>query len=276
MSSRLRVLTLNCWNVSAPYEERMELIRDGIRALDPDVIGLQEIVVRRDGFDQGEHILSALGYGFVFGAAFRWSEVGENLACHEPGDGFGNLVASRWPIERSELRELPGAESGERRSAISTLIATPYGRLPFATTHFNWKFHHGSVRERQALALDAFVREFAPAADLPPVVTGDLNAEPDSAEIRFLCGLQSLAGRSTYFQDAWRVGGDGGPGFTWDNVNRFAGFAHEPCRRIDYVLVGLPDARGRGRIEGVQVVMNEPRGDVYPSDHFGVVADLSV
>jgi hypothetical protein len=47
----LRVLTLNCWNVSPPLEERMTLIRAGIEELQPDVIALQEIIVRPDGFD---------------------------------------------------------------------------------------------------------------------------------------------------------------------------------------------------------------------------------
>ncbi len=273
---RLRVLTLNCWNVSEPYAERMALIRAGIRELDPDVIGLQEIVVRRDGFDQGADVLGGLGYEVVFGAAFRWSELGDHLPSDAVGDAFGNLVASRWPIERAAVVPLPGAESGERRSAVATHIATPYGRLAFLTTHFNWKFHHGYVRERQAVELAKIAREWTREADLPCVVTGDLNAEPDAAEIRFLCGLQSLAGRSTYFQDAWRVAGDGGPGYTWDNANAYAALAHEPSRRIDYVLVGLPDAVGRGVVESCRVALREAQGGVFPSDHFGLVADVRV
>src|SRR6185369_17452684 len=102
----------------------------------------------------------------------------------------------------------------------------------------NWKLDHGYVRERQAIALAALVRRWAADATLPAVVTGDLNAEPDSAEIRYLSGLQSLAGRSTYLQDAWRIAGGGGPGHTWDNANRYAALSFEPSRRIDYVLVG--------------------------------------
>jgi len=272
----LRVLTLNCWNISAPYFERRELIRAGIRALDPDVIGLQEIIVRRDGFDQGAELLGDLGYAIAFGAAFRWSEEGSYLPHDAAGDAFGNLVASRWPIERAAVHALPGAESGERRSAVATHVATPHGRLAFLTTHFNWKFHHGHVRERQALELARLAREWTREAELPCVVTGDLNAEPDAAEIRFLTGLQSLGGRSAYFQDAWRVAGGGGPGHTWDNANTYAALAFEPSRRIDYVLVGLPDALGRGVVESARVVLCEPRDGVFPSDHFGLLAEVRV
>ncbi|MEW6272924.1 MAG: endonuclease/exonuclease/phosphatase family protein [Thermodesulfobacteriota bacterium] len=272
----LRVLTLNCWNVSEPYAERMELIRDGIRALDPDLVGLQEIVVRREGLDMGAEILGGLGYQTAFGAAFRWSDAASNLPHDADGDGFGNLVAARWPIERSAVHPLPGVESGERRSVLAALVATPHGRLAFLTTHFNWKFHHGHVRERQAIELAAITRRWAREATLPPIVTGDLNAEPDSAEIRYLCGLQSLGGGSTYLQDAWRVGGGVGRGYTWDNRNPYAGMVFEPSRRIDYVLVGLPDAAGRGTVMSARVVLDEPRGDVFPSDHFGVLAEIRV
>jgi endonuclease/exonuclease/phosphatase family metal-dependent hydrolase len=270
------VLTLNCWNVSEPYRERAALIRDGIRTLEPDVIGLQEIVVRRDGFDEGADVLGGLGYEVAFGAAFRWSDEGSYLPHDAAGDAFGNLVAARWPIERAAVHALPGIESGERRSAVAAHVATPHGRLAFVTTHFNWKFHHGHVRERQAIELARLAREWARDADLPCVVTGDLNAEPDAAEIRFLTGLQSLGGRSAYFQDAWRVAGDGGPGHTWDNANAYAALAHEPSRRIDYVLVGLPDAAGRGIVRSVRVAFCEPRDGVFPSDHFGVFAEVQV
>src|SRR4029077_3743126 len=105
---------------------------------------------------------------------------------------------------------------------------------------------HGYVRERQVLLVDDFARELAAKADLPPILLGDFNAHPDSTEMRFLRGLASLDGRSTYFQDAWDIAGAGGPGFTWDNCNRFAACAYEPNRRIDYVLVGPPASRGRG------------------------------
>jgi len=76
------------------------------------------------------------------------------------------------------------------------------------------------------------------------------------------------------FQDAWRVAGDGGPGFTWDNRNRFDAYMFEPNRRIDYILVGLADGNGRGWIESARLVMTEARGDVFPSDHFGLLAEI--
>jgi endonuclease/exonuclease/phosphatase family metal-dependent hydrolase len=207
--SVVRVMTLNCWHVSEPFAERMAAIRAGIERHRPDVIGFQEIVVRRDGFDQAAEILAGSGYGHVYGAAFRFDGSGEILPHDADGDGFGNAIASRWPISAAEVKALPGIDSGERRSAIGARIESPHGRIPFVATHLNWKLHHGVVRESQVPAVADLAWQLAGDADFPPIVVGDLNAEPDSTEIRFLCGLASLGGRSTYFQDAWRLAGDG-------------------------------------------------------------------
>lgn len=273
----LRVLTLNCWNISAPFEARLSLIRAGIQSLKPDLIGLQEIVVMSTSFDQGHEILDGLGYHRVFGPAFRWSDLDPLLPfdCEqEQTNAFGNLVASRWPIRRSEVRALPSIESGEARSILATTIDAPFGPLAFAATHLNWKLHHGYIRERQVVAVADFIEEWAAGSAFPPILVGDLNAEPDATEIRFLCGLTSLSGRSIYFQDAWRVAGHGGPGLTWDNANPYAAAQYETSRRIDYILVGEADRSGRGRIESARVVMNEPVDGVFPSDHFGVLAEI--
>jgi endonuclease/exonuclease/phosphatase family metal-dependent hydrolase len=129
-------------------------------------------------------------------------------------------------------------------------------------THLAWRFDHGALRQRQVRALDALARDWARDADFPPIVVGDLNADPDADEIRYLCGLTALDGHSTYYQDAWRVGGEG-PGFTWDNRNPFTAMMFEPDRRLDYILVGLADLNGRGWIERVALACDQPADGVW-------------
>jgi endonuclease/exonuclease/phosphatase family metal-dependent hydrolase len=270
----LRVLTLNCWNISEPYAARMAVARAAIAALDPDLIGLQEVIVRRDGFDQGADVLGDLGYHTVFAPAFRWTEAG-HVPCDAPGDGFGNLIASRWPIVGSESRPLPGEELDERRCALAVHVAAPFARIPVVCTHLAWRFDHGALRQRQVRVVDDLARAFAHEADFPPIIVGDLNADPDAAEIRYLCGLAAFDGHSTYYQDAWRVRGRG-PGFTWDNRNTNAALMFEPDRRLDYILVGLADISGRGWIERVGLACDEPVDGVWASDHLGVVADIRI
>ena len=172
---RLRVLTLNIWNRQGPWEARLSLLRAGIQRLSPDVIGLQE-VLQRNGASQADEIREGLGYHAAFGLA------------HDLGGGvrFGNAALSRWPITASRAFPLSVGPADERRSLLLAEIASPAGKLPFFVTHLNWKLHDGVVRERQVVAIAAHVKAEAPATGLPAVLVGDFNAEPESAEIRFL------------------------------------------------------------------------------------------
>ncbi len=110
-----------------------------------------------------------------------------------------------------------------------------------------------------------------------------IDATPDAASIRFLTGLQSLHGRSTYWADAFALAGDGSPGYTWTTESPYVRpFAEavfgepEHHRRIDYVFVGSPFKwPGRVIVRSAAVVLKE-RGGLAPSDHYGVLADLDL
>jgi len=262
---KLRVLTLNIWNRQGPWEQRLELIRAGIRALDPDICGLQE-VLDRDGSSQAHEIASGLGYEVAFGVA------------HDLGGGvqFGNAVLSRWPVASSRAIPLPTGATDERRALVFAEIASPHGTIPFFVTHLNWKFHHGVVRERQVVAIADHVKANAPMTGLPPVLVGDFNAEPEATEIRFLKGLQSLEGKSTFFADCFALAGEG-RGFTYDSTrNPFAAPTHEYPRRIDYIFARGPDKQGRGKPLHARVVMEAVHGGVAATDHYGVYAELTI
>ena len=256
-------------NRSGPWPERAKRIREWLDRLEPDLIGMQE-VVRQPGFDQLEELLAGYGYhlDYVAGSPY-WQSGREN----EVGE-VGNALASRFPIsERAELR-LPESGDGEERVALRVQVEGPAGRFPFTVTHLNWKLDHGWVRERQAVAVCDFAVEGAIEDGFPPVLVGDFNAEPDSTEMRYVQGLHALEGRSALFLDAWRRSGAQGPGFTWDNRNDWARLDREPDRRIDYVLAGLPPRSGLGQFLSCRVVCNDEQAGVWPSDHFGVYAEL--
>ncbi len=265
----LKVLTLNLWNKSGPWPERAKRIREWIDRLQPDVIGLQE-VVRQAAFDQLAELFAGHDYALDYLPGSPYWQDGQE---HEVGEA-GNAVASRFPIlERAELR-LPESGDGEKRVALRVLLDAPFGRFPFTVTHLNWKLDHGWVRERQVVALCAFAQEGAVRDGFPPVLVGDFNAEPDSTEMRYVQGLHAIEGGSVCFLDAWRTSGAEGPGFTWSNTNDWARREHEPDRRIDYVLAGLPPRSGLGQVLACRVVCNDEQAGIWPSDHFGVYAEL--
>jgi endonuclease/exonuclease/phosphatase family metal-dependent hydrolase len=262
---RLRILTLNIWNRQGPWEERLPLIRAGIERLAPDLVGLQE-VIEAGGRTQADDIREGLGYHAAFGAA------------HDLGSGvlFGNAVLSRWPVAGSRVFTLPTGATQEHRSLLLAEIASPHGKIPFFVTHLNWKLHHGAVREQQVVAVAAHLKEAAPLAGLPPILVGDFNAEPDSTEMRFLRGLHALDGRSTYLADCFGIVGEG-RGVTFDATrNPFAAPTHEPPRRIDYVFVRGPDQQARGKPLSAAVVLDEEVGGVCATDHYGVLAEISI
>ena len=98
---------------------------------------------------------------------------------------------------------------------------------------------------------------------------------PDADEVRFLRGLTALGGKSTYFADCFGLTGEG-PGVTFSaKTNPFAADTHEPERRIDYVFVRGPDAQVRGKPVSARVCFDTPHEGVYPSDHYGVVAEIT-
>lgn len=269
----LSVLTLNLWHDAGPYEARAERIRDWIGRLDPDLIGFQE-ALRGPDYDQVAELLRDRPCHRDYVCASRfWRDPGAPQGRRDARE-FGNAVASRWPITDREELALPDAGDGETRAALCVRIASPVGELCFTTTHLHWKFRHGAVRERQVQAVCDLVLRRRPRGGFPPILVGDFNAEPDSAEIRYVTGLQSLEGRSVALLDAWRVAG-GDDGITWCNRNRYAAQALEPDRRIDYVFSGFPQrGSGIGRIEHCRVVCDDEKDGVWPSDHFGVYAEL--
>ncbi|MCL2723754.1 MAG: endonuclease/exonuclease/phosphatase family protein [Polyangiaceae bacterium] len=258
-----RVATLNIWNRCGPWEERVVAIRDGLRKLAPDVMGLQE-VMRFPDFDQAAVVSQGLGY-----------EVAWGLASDHGGHSMGNAILSKWPILRTEIIPLPNGGSDERRSITFSELDSPYGKIPFFSTHLNWKLHHGHIRQEQVRALANAVLARAPITAFPPVIVGDFNAEPDSDEIRFMRGLTGLGGSCVYFADAFGVAGESVSGATFSKRNTFAEPLREPERRIDYIFVRGPDEAQRGEPLSASVCFDTRHAGVFPSDHFGVTATIT-
>jgi endonuclease/exonuclease/phosphatase family metal-dependent hydrolase len=262
----LRVATLNIWNRFGPWDERLVAIRAGLAALAPDIVGLQEVLRldtgEGDGLDQARAIADGLGYEVAYGRA--------------KGERWGNAVLSRWPVARTQVFDLPRGGTSEKRTLLFAEIRSPFGLVPFFVTHLNWKFDEGHVREAQVREVALHIEALVSAEGFPAILVGDLNADPDADEIRFLRGLTSLGGpKRVYFQDAFAVAGDGSTGFTFTRDNAFAAPLREPGRRIDYIFVRGRDERFRGEPLEARVCFDRTvKGDAFASDHFGVIAEL--
>ena len=244
----LRVLTLNLWRDAGPWPARAACIRAWLEQLDPDLIAFQE-VGRAADVDLARELFRGRPHALAF-------------------DDADNAIAARWPILRTEMALLPGKVDGDARSALLCDVASPHGTLLFFNTHLDWGNARDEIRAGQVTALSEFVQAQRARSGFPPIIVGDFNAEPESDEVR------RLTGRRTRWIDAWRAAGDGGPGFTCATRNVYARLTGEPDRRIDYIFVGEPGTDGRGGIESCRIVCDDDRDGVWPSDHFGVYAEL--
>jgi endonuclease/exonuclease/phosphatase family metal-dependent hydrolase len=279
---KLRVATLNIWNKSGPWTERLASIRSQLTALSPDLLGLQEVLrfipdeqnppAPAPDNDQASEIAQGFDYNIAYGVAADYSG----------GLKFGNALLTRYKILDSRTFRLPGVDSGETRSLLYALVETPWGRLPVFVTHLNWKLHHGVVRTKQAVYAAERIFVLAPVeADfLPPILMGDFNAGPQADEIRYLKGEHVIDGRSIYFADVWDYAEGQGPGHTYARDNAYALENGEPNRRIDYIFVRGPDREMRGQPSNVRLAFDQSapgaEGTVWASDHYGVVCDLSM
>lgn len=256
----MKVATLNIWGFNGPWRERLALIRAELERLRPDLLGLQEVNTR-DGVCQAEEIAGGLGYEVAFGPALQ----------REDGSSYGNALLSRAPILAQRVHQLPVLDV-EPRALLSVRVQTEHGALPVFVTHLDWELDRGYARLAQVRHIVATMAEQA-QAELPPVLMGDFNAEPDSDEIRYLRGLAVVEGAGTHFADAWTQAGDGTAGTTFDRRNDYARAAREPSRRLDYIFT-------RGEPLSAELAFATPTEvdgvTVWPSDHFGLVADLAL
>ena len=187
----------------------------------------------------------------------------------------GIAVLSRWPVRAREHVDLATtSETDEGRRALYCEVAVPGGSVPFFTTHLNSGLADSASRCEQVVTLAAFVAAQS-GSSFPAVVTGDLNAEEDSDEVRRLCGHKTApAATGLVLVDAWRYADPSGPGWTWDTRNPHVKAQFAPDSRIDYVLVGLPCPSGAGRVLSARRFGAQPVDGVWPSDHAGVAAEL--
>jgi endonuclease/exonuclease/phosphatase family metal-dependent hydrolase len=251
----LRVMT---FNVRYPnpddganvWANRRALFAQTVAAANPDILGTQELFAT-----QGADVVRALpGYSW-FGRDRRGGHADEHMGIFYRRDRLtlirhGDYWLSDTPSVVGSMAwgaTLPRMVNW----GIFETRGTRRHRFVLFDTHFAHRDEDDGARERSAALL---LTKLAPiAGKLPIVLTGDMNATPDSAAYRL------LAGRLT---DAWiaspvRVGPD-------RTFHDFTGMAD---RRIDYIFVrGFTPLRAE--------VRTDHSGKLYPSDHFPVVADL--
>jgi len=248
MSTSLRVATLNILNLADRWPERLQLLLADMAAIQPDLLGLQEVVYVM----QQDRVLASAGegrYEIVRGWAGR--------------PEYGNSLLAKAPLQPRDVDRL---ELGLDRSAVRARFALQDGvRLVFAATHL----HHavGAAQERLEQA-ENLVRwlEASPAHDAL-IVVGDFNAAPSEPAY----ARMTAAG----FRSAYLEANGSEPPVTWPSGLQAPAMDMDgdpAC--LDYLWL-----RGAVTVERARLAWDRPAADdptLYPSDHFGIIADVVV
>jgi len=245
---RLHVATLNIRNLADRWAERLPLLLADFAALQPDVIGLQEVVYPL----QQDRVIGAAGAAEY--RAFRgWSGRPE----------YGNAMLVRADVTATEPERV---DLGLNRSALRVRLTLAGGSsLAFIVTHLHHEGPHEAERDGQAETLIGWL-DGGPSAD-GFIVVGDFNADPDEPTYARMVG----AG----FQSAHREANGAEPAVTWPSGIQAPGMDTDGSPEcLDYIWM-----RGAVAVDDCRVVFDRPAVDdetLYPSDHFGLAAHVRV
>jgi endonuclease/exonuclease/phosphatase family metal-dependent hydrolase len=244
----LHVATLNIRNLADRWDERLPLLLADMSALQPDVLGLQEVVYVL----QQDRLIGAAGAG-RYESTRGWAGRPE----------YGNAILVREPLVATDAERL---DLGLTRSAIRARVVLEGGAsVVVVVTHLHHVTADEQQRDEQARILIDWLADTPTADGL--VVIGDFNAEPDEPTY----GRMQTAG----FRSAYREANGSEPDVTWPSgLHAPAMDTDGPPGCLDYIWL-----RGSIVVDGCRLAFDRPAiGDagLFPSDHLGLAAQLTV
>jgi endonuclease/exonuclease/phosphatase family metal-dependent hydrolase len=269
----LTVANWNIWGRAADYEARYPDILSTLESVSADLVGLVE--VWRDGDElQVQSMAEALGYP-------HWAFADLHPGGHH-GSPWGVGILSRLPIEAELRLEFPNASPTTPFPGVAlvTTVRSEFGLVDVVCLcewGLGWSGYGVSGTSDRISSFRSLAQQLVDnERRLAPIVVGDFNTVPDSADIRTLTGKESHGSLALSFMDAWEFAHGAHGGWTFDGLAN----AHLRTRpfgrhRIDYILTGSgPSFERLWRVNDVSVFGQSGSSGLPPSDHYGVRAEL--
>ena len=185
----------------------LELTASVIEATNADIAGLQEVdqnfSERTDFADQIKWLAKRLNMYAAFGP---------NLTAHPadirwPTRAYGNAILSRYPIQSYQNHLLEKLELGvesEQRGLLEAAIEIEGMPISFFNTHL-------SLKEEQLEHNVKELLEIIRLKDIPTILAGDFNADPDSPHmIKIEDELNNIFGTTALHPATYKKQGEHG------------------------------------------------------------------
>ena len=174
---RLHVATLNIRNLADRWLERLPLLLADMAALQPDLLGLQEVVYVL----QQDRLIGAAGEGH-YGAVRGWAGRPE----------YGNSLLVREPLAATDVERV---DLGHDRAAHRARVALPGGATVLVVvTHLHHLGPDEAIRDEQTAALLEWLDDGAGRRRHDP--DGRLQRRSGRADARPDCAPRASARRS--------------------------------------------------------------------------------
>lgn len=245
------VATLNVRNRADRWRQRAPLLIDEVVELRPDLIGLQEI---RRPLGQGTWIRREVNKRLSAGAprytiTYAWKTGPRRF-------WEGLAIMTHLPILRTDRLDLEGGSRVAQRVVVSLPSG---GQLAFYNTHLHHPAEDDTVRLSQAQRIVAW----ADSLDVPPVLVGDFNSEPDSDVVRFM---------TQRFRSAYSAANGAEPELTAPTPLNATDASR--LATIDYIFVGHPLIVDDACLTFTRAGEHDAR--LYASDHYGIAARIRI
>jgi endonuclease/exonuclease/phosphatase family metal-dependent hydrolase len=258
----IKVASLNLLSDLSLWEKRRSLIVEGLAALEPDLVALQEVDIRSNN-------------ALWLAGELNLRHIHLSQKTGEAGEREGIAILSRLPFEKIDTLDL----RTQNRIAQYGQVRIDGQVLVIANAHLYWQPGESIERLEQARLLLEWLQNSH--GDVAQVLCGDFNGTPNTVAIRsikerYRSAYEAIHGHEPEYTTPTPLRRSKKAmlrtllGFL-PNL-RLSGFELNWRGTLDYIFVNE-----QVEVRDCRLMLNQPAKDdarLYPSDHFGLYAIL--
>lgn len=263
----MKIVTINILFKLDDWLQRRDLLVEGLKAENPDIVALQEVSLAED---TAAWIAEQLDIPYIYKAVPQ-DVNGSDLP-------FGLAILSRFLITKTAALNL---EHQGRIAQYAQVKIDDNKSIVICNGHYYWYPGSHKKRNKQIKLMLDWLSEFDD--QIPVISVGDFNGTPETSGIKLI---------KEKYQSAYEVYHGIEPEYTCptllgqDKLSWITRLKYIWRRLIfdrtlkpwqgtlDYIFINQSL-----QVKDCRVILNQPAANnryLYPSDHFGIVADLEI